>query len=288
METYESLTTSKPDRRHSLRIKRTGLFQNKLKDTDRPSIRIAETREEFEQAFALVYREYERCGYLRKNSGPTIYLSIHNMLPETIVFISNPSAVTCTLTLIFDSKLFGLPMDDLYREELNILRDANRKTVQISSLATCPEFRGRNYFMYLFRAAYLYAKSNNSNDICIAVNPKHVEFYKTMLLFDDLGPEKFYDSLGAPAVALRLNLDEIEGKFSNIYSEPDCSCDLNSFFHGPEGTSTEAWGGKAYLKGNMPLDPDAARYFFVERTNVLKNASPEQMNYIRAVYPGLK
>lgn len=276
-----------PDRRRTTRIKRSALLQNKLDDIDRPSIKIADTRDELEQAFSLVYREYVRSDYIENPNGSRICLSIYHVLPETAVFIFKLDRVISTLTQIFDSELFGLPMDDLYQEELNALRDANRKLVEISALASAREARWQNVFMYLFRAMYWYAIHKNVNDMCIMVNPKHVEFYKTILLFEELGPEKYYPKVGAPAVALRLDLDDIRSKLRQTYSPLDSDCDLYSFFHKVTDIHITVHNGKHYLKKSRILDANTVRYFFIEKTNVLKNATPHQMNYIRSIYQGL-
>lgn len=285
MSTYEPGYT--PDRKRTALIKRTALLQNGLDDIDRPRIKIAETRDELEQAFSLVYREYVRSDYIKKPNGAKICLSIYHILPETAVFILKSDRVISTLTQIYDSELFGLPMDTLYQEELNSLRDANRKLVEISALACARETRGQNIFMYLFRDMYWYAMYQNVNDMCIMVNPKHVQFYKTILLFEDLGPEKYYPNVGAPAVALRLNLDNIRSKSREAYSTLDPDCDLYSFFHRVTDIHIKVHNGKHNLENRRILDANTVRYFFIEKTNVLENATSHQMNYIRSIYQGL-
>lgn len=276
-----------PDRRRTTCIKRSALLQNKLDDIDRPSIKIADTRDELEQAFSLVYREYLRSDYIKKPNGARICLTIYHILPETAVFIFKSDRVISTLTQIYDSEVFGLPMDALYQEELNALRDANRKLVEISALASARETRGQNIFMYLFRDMYLYAMYKNVNDMCIMVNPKHVEFYKTILLFEELGPEKYYPDVGAPAVALRLNLDNIRGKLRETYSSLDPDCDLYSFFHKVTDIHIKVHNGKHNSENRRILDANTVRYFFIEKTNVIENATSHQMNYIRSIYQGL-
>jgi len=265
------------------------LLQNKLDEIDRPSIKIAETPDELEQAFSLVYREYLKLGYIKEPSPSEIHISIYHILPETAVFIfKSYLTVICTLTQIFDSKLFGLPMDDLYHEELNALRSASRKLVELSALATPREARWRNIFMYLCRAMYWYAIYKNVNDLCIMVNPKHVDFYKRIFLFEDLGPEKYYPNVGAPAVALRLNLDDIHGKLRKTYSALDFDCNMDSFFDRVMTTQLTPSGGEDLLiKKNRMLDAKTVRYFFIEKTNVLEKATPEQMDYIASIYPEL-
>jgi len=279
-----------PDRRRTIRIKRSALLANRIDDIDRPAIKIAETRDELEQAFSLIYREYRKLGYITEPNPSEISLSVYNMLPETAVFIfKSYLTVISTLTQVFDTDLFGLPMDELYQSELDVLRNDNRKLVEIVALATSRERRWRNVFMYLTRAMTWYALHRNINDLCITVNPKHVEFYKTIFLFEDLGPEKHYPKVNAPAVALRLNLDDIHGRLKEAYSALDFDCHLHSFYDRvtntqPKGTDS----GEVFLpREKRMMETDTARYFFLEKTNVLENATSDQRAYIRSIYPGL-
>jgi hypothetical protein len=277
-----------PDRRRTIRIKRSALLTNKLDDIDRPAIKIADTRDELEQAFSLVYGEYRKLGYITEPNASEISLSIYNIMPETAVFIfKSYLTVISTLTQVFDSRLFGLPMDVLYQEELDTLRNDNRKLAEIVALATSRERRWRNVFMYLTRAMTWFALQNNVNDLCITVNPKHVEFYKTIFLFEELGPEKHYPKVDAPAVALRLNLDDIHGRLKETYSALDFDCHLHSFYDRVTSTQPTGSGGILSAKGKRMMDTDTARYFFLEKTNILEKANPEQMAYIRSIYPGL-
>ncbi len=277
------------DRRRSIRIKRSALLQNKIDDIDRPSIKIAETRDELEQAFSLVYQSYLKLGYLREPNPFKISLSIYHILPETVVFVfKSYLRVICTLTQVFDSKLFGLPMDALYREQLDSLRNENRQLVEISALATSEETRWQNLFMYLCRAMFCYAMYQNVNDLCIMVNPKHVEFYKRIFLFEDLGPEKYYPNVRAPAVALRLNLDDILGKLKDTYCSLDFDSNLYSFFYRITNNQVTASNGEhSLVKNERMMDTDTVRYFFVQKTNVLEQATPEQREYIESIYPNL-
>ena len=120
------------------------------------------------------------------------------------------------------------------------------------------------------------------------VNPKHAEFYKTILLFEDLGPERYYPRVAAPAVALRLNLDAAKDKYKDIYSTMNRSCNLYSFFFGSSGLPATVQDGWDYSKESRGLDNLSAKYFFIQKTNILDQASPEQMSFMQAMYPGLQ
>jgi hypothetical protein len=278
------------DRRRTIRVKRAALLRGNLDQIDRPSIKIAETRDELEQAFSLVYNEYLSEGYIKDPDRSGLHFSIYHILPETVVFVfKSYLKVISTLTLIFDSETFGLPMDVLYRKELDALRrHRKRRLVELSSLATAKDARWHNLFMYLNRALVWYAMYRNATDLCIMVNPKHVDFYKLILLFKDLGPLQYYSKVSAPAVALRLDLDDVHDKFRETYSALDFDCDLHSFFFNVTTTQVASVDGKDLIvKKHRTLDIDTVRYFFIEKKNILKTATPEQMDYVRSIYPEL-
>jgi len=279
----------KADRRRAIRIRRLSLLKANLDRIDRPGIKIAETRDELEQAFSLVYREYERAGLLGKTDPSGLCLGLHNILPETSVFVfKSYLTAVATLTHIFDSRLFGLPMDGIYHDELNALRNNGRRLVELGGLATSNQIDANNIFIYLFRAVFWYSMYIGANDFCIMVNPEHVNLYKTLFFFEDMGEEKYYSRVGAPAVALRLNLDDVGGRLKEKYSPLDFDTDLNFFFRRVSGIApADDLDNGNYLKGKKIMDVDTARYLFVEKTDMLSRASPEQLNYIKSIYPGL-
>ena len=60
----------------------------------------------------------------------------------------------------------------------------------------------------------MYSNYLKANDIGIAVNPTHVNFYNDI----ESGEKKYYSRLDTSAFGLRLNLDDIDGKFKNFYN----------------------------------------------------------------------
>lgn len=245
------------------------------------------TAREMEAALSLVYENYLKRGYIKEPKACGLFATVYHVLPETtIVVVRSPEKITCTLTRILDSDLFGLPMDTLYREELNTLRCQPRKLMELSALATSEEARGRRLFMHLFRAAYWSGRTAGVNDCCIVVNPRHVAFYKRILQFEDMGPEKYYHKVNAPGVALRLDLGRFE---EQLREKSQCSCyfrNLYSFFF------QQAWEpvngfvkNPRFMRVHETLAE--ARYALTEKTDVLSDATPEQMHYIKSIYTGL-
>lgn len=276
------------ERRRSVRLRRSAMLKARLDEIDRPNIKIAESRDEWTQSFALVYQEYIAAGYIKTPHPSELYLSSYNFLPETCVFIFRTYlTVISTLTQIFDSELFGLPMDALYRPELDDLRAQNRKVTELSALATPRETRWCNLMVFLSKTMFEYSKLNQVNDICIMVNPKHVSFYKTMFLFDDFGPERFYTGVGAPAVALRINMDNIEEKLQDKYKDFDMDGNLYDFFCKMNSTLQELQTGWTFCKKKRPMDTETAEFFWSSRKDIFEKMTPPQQEYFMEIYPFL-
>ena len=276
------------ERRRSVRLRRSAMLRAKLDEIDRPNIKIAETQDELAQSFSLVYREYLDSGYITTPHSSEMHLNVYNFLPQTCVYIFRSYLkVISTLTQIFDSDLFGLPMDALYRPELDALRAKGRKITELSALATPKETRWCNLMVFLSKTMFEYSRLVNVDDICIMVNPKHVNFYKTMFLFDDFGPERFYEGVGAPAVALRIDMDTIEEKLSEKYQDFDVDGNLHAFFCKMNTTMQELQSGWTFHEKRHPMDADIAKVFFEVRPEVSANLSLMQRQYMLKFYPFL-
>jgi len=170
---------------------------------------LANGLEAFDQAFRLVHDQYVDRGYADPHpSGRRI--TPYHWLPSTRVFVAQVRGrVVGTITLIEDSTL-GLPMDEIYHDELAPLRAAPRRLAEVSALAANYERRAERLavVMGLMRMLVVYAAEfARLDDLCIAVNPRHAPFYVKVLRFRQFGPRKAFPKVnGAPAVALRLDL----------------------------------------------------------------------------------
>jgi hypothetical protein len=270
-------------------------LKSRLDAIDRPAIKIAETSREYEQALALVYEEYVQSGYIPNPNPDGMVFSVHHLLPETTVFIAKSyETVISTLTQVFDSEHFGLPMDCIYREELAELRDKGRKIAELGSLATNKEFRWQNLFMYLCQLMYWFARERGVNDLCITVNPKHVRFYKTIFLFEKFGPEKQYPKVAAPAVLMRLDVGGFEKASKRIYGHLEFDCNLHEYFHRMNGESSNGFGPAipnrpipvVSKKPRLPVET-VQKLIESDRT-VLQDLTDFQKKYLLALYPGLQ
>lgn len=279
-----SFETEKIASFRTVRLKRSSLLRDKLGQIELPSFKIAEDLDELKQAFTLVYRVYLKSGYAEENASGMLY-TVYHLIPETRVFIAKSfRKVISTLTQIFDHRLFGLPLDNIYRREVDKLRNEGRKVAELSSLATHETVRWRNLFMYLCRMMYWYSSYNGVQDLCITVNPKHVFFYKNIFLFEVFGPEKLHPRVKAPAVLMRLNLDDIEGKLIDIYNHLDFDCNLYDYFHRMEATGFQVTSSSR----KSTLRTADIKYFIESNPHFIDGLTAECKSYLEYVYSGLK
>jgi hypothetical protein len=272
------------EKRRTIRIRRSSLTKNKLDDIDKPAIKIAETLDEYRQAFNIVYKEYDLVGYITKPHPAQLHYGIHSLLPTTCVFtFKSCMDVISTLTQVEDSRLFGLPMDALYKPEIDQLRAQGRKVAEICALATPSEGRWHNLLMFLGKAYFQYALEAKVNDILIMVNPKHVTFYKAIFMFEEFAEERYYGPVGAPAVALRINYDIFWEKLEEAFRDQEFETDLYTFFRRIHNAGVDRYMKFSGAR-NIPLDYDAARYFFQVRPELLENLNEEQLEYIETIY----
>ncbi len=198
---------------------------------------LARDVETFDGAFRLIHDQYVSRGYMApRPSGRR--LNLHNALPTTKVFVATVAArVVGTVTLVEDSSL-GLPMDEIYASELERFRRARRCLGEVSGLATDPGWRslGLAILVRLMRMLVVYAaKVAGLDSLCIAVNPRHVGFYRRCLRFRQFGELKSFAKVnGAPAVALSLDLVGVRALIDRARDGSGAGDGLVDFFCGAE------------------------------------------------------
>jgi hypothetical protein len=248
---------------------------------------LASDTDTLDAAFRLVHDQYVSRGYMDPHpSGRR--LSLHNALPTTKVFVARRGTeVLGTVSVVQDSVL-GLPMDEIYAEELARLRRDQRGIAEVSALAIRSECRalGLPILMRLVRMIVVYtAEVARLDDLCIAVNPRHVGFYQKALSFTMFGPLRGYQKVnGAPAVAMRCDLGFVR-QLAETALGGGTDNDLCGFMFAPEAYAelTRA------LRDDLPwsvLTPQQFHHFFAGHES-LTQASPRALSFVRSVYSGM-
>ena len=164
-------------------------------------IRMANSAHRREAASLLIRKMYGWRGYAFE---PNRFQEANKIT----LYAETGGVVVGTMSLCLDSPIL-LPADENFRDLLDPLRAAGRRLCEPSRLAIDKGVTKR-VFASLIHISYIYARNiHGFSDYVIEVNPRHVMFYQRMLGFHDFGGERECTRVGAPAVLLRLPLEEM-------------------------------------------------------------------------------
>ncbi|WP_177201072.1 GNAT family N-acetyltransferase [Neptunomonas qingdaonensis] len=268
-------------------------------DSSSITFKIAQSQEELESAFKLVWQAYVATG-LQHNSGEGIRFTKYHLLPTTRVLIAiyhpeldkekpdytklhEQSIVVGTLSIIEDSPL-GLPMEEICGNNVMQLRKDGHKLVEIVGLAINPDYRKYNIAMYLYKLMFQFVRHKDITDVACSVTKKHLSFYRRMLLFKTLGEIKEYSAANKLETQCHiLNIKEAETTAEAVYNADNFDANLFTFFFTdtPEANRLKGEG--------TPLSEELLTYFLNKDTLDLDDATKlilrDEYKKIASVFP---
>jgi hypothetical protein len=196
-------------------------------------IRVAKREGFRREASTLVDRRYTDRGYQTKAAEPDPYL---------FTFVAyDEGELVGTVSIRIDSER-GLSADELYRDELDVLREGGCKMCEFTRLAVDVTNVSKPVLAGLFHTAYLYAAEvHGCTFVVIEVNPRHVPFYRRALKFEPIGPERTNMRVNAPAVLLCASFDAIAEGLKKYGGQHELSATERSLF--PWGFSPKEEAG---------------------------------------------
>ncbi|WP_202419782.1 N-acyl amino acid synthase FeeM domain-containing protein [Pseudoduganella guangdongensis] len=185
-------------------------------------IRLANSSGQREAASVLLQKMYGWRGYEVDPHAPH--------LPNRITLAADNKGETVgTMSLCLDDPQIGLPADENFADILSGLRQQGRRLCEPARLAIDRNVNMR-VFAALIHISYVYAHNlHGATDYVIEVNPRHVMFYRRMLGFHTLAPERHCNRVGAPAVLLRLDLDHMREQIEKFGGRMDAASE-RSFY----------------------------------------------------------
>jgi hypothetical protein len=192
-------------------------------------IRLAHSRESLARASMLVQRMYLEKGY---------DISQIQRIPDRITLTASiDGEATGTLTSGIDSGS-GLLADENYKQEIDQLRAEGRRIFEITKFAV-DETRGSKRLLgALFNIGYIYGRRlQNQTDLVIEVTPRHAKFYRRMLGFAQIGPERLNSRVNTMGVLLRLTVDYVDQQIELWGGKTDQADGVKSlypYFFSPE------------------------------------------------------
>jgi len=208
--------------------------------------RPADCREDFRQAFRLLYDKYLESKLTCPNPLK-MRIAAHQLWPESEILVAKQNRrVVGTVTLIGDGPR-KLPLDKIFPRELRSLRREGLRILEVGCLAAIAD---RNHlhspiYLALTRATIQHARLRDCDRMLAAVHPRHSKFYERAMAFRRLSGEVPYDSVeGSLAVCVAGNPSD-----PSEYRQPW----RELFFGGEQPQANCGAGGK--------MSPADRRYF---------------------------
>jgi len=247
----------------------TSLIENKAKQDF--SIKIANTLEEREAVFRLAYQVYLEKGYVSENPNQWLIQPYDTNQETTILIVQDKNKnIAGTLTLVF-SESCTLPAETLYHLELNELKNREEKIAEISRLVIHPAYRNsKEVLLLLFNYLAIYTTYvKKYHHVAIQVNPRHCEYYKTILCFEKIGNEKPCPQVGnAPAILLNLPVKKYQSEISRCQSKLNCEKKERSLFQYFLKREQEGLVANYLSKQTKPLTADEKIYFGLSESGI--------------------
>jgi N-acyl-L-homoserine lactone synthetase len=188
------------------------------------TIKIANSLQEREDVFRLGYQVYFEKGYIKQNYQEWLIQS-YDANSETVILMvqDQNKEIAGSLTLVF-SESMKLPAERIYGEEIKGYQAKGEKMVEVSRLVISHEYRNSKEVLLLlinYLMIYCYHEKKYSS-LIIEVNPRHKNYYKSLLNFDEVGGEKACPNVqNAPAVLLHLPLSRYQSEVTRCANNPD-------------------------------------------------------------------
>jgi len=180
-------------------------FDNPSQSTDsvqqqKFKIRLASSDSRRHTASMLIEKRYASRGYQTR--------ALEDDPQRITVLVSMEEKTVGTTTLGLDGPA-GLMADSIYKEEIDTLRTQGRAVCELTKLAIDDDYVDSKHIVaVLFHLCKIYGQNiHHATDFVIEINPRHANFYKKLLGFEDFGLEKICPRVNAPAVLLRLQLE---------------------------------------------------------------------------------
>ena len=254
---------------------------------ERLVLKIAESREELEACFKLLHDAYVSSGFMTPDpSGMRV--TIYHALPTTTTLCAKiGDQVVGTLSLIRESAI-GFPLQRIF--DLTDVREKEGQIAEVSALAVHPRFRrtGGTILFPLMKFMYEYCTTFfDTRHLVIAVNPRHIEMYESLLFFKRLTANmvESYDFVnGAPAIGATLDLKEALDVFKKHYAKKPSHRNLYAYFAQVKLPNIKFPNRRFYTTNDPVLTPELLDHFFNVRTKTFENLSDRKKVLLHSIY----
>lgn len=237
---------------------------------------IASSRDELVAAYRLIHDELVSCDRIAPQPFG-LYVDIHLVLPETTTFVAKVGGtVVATMSLIADSPLH-LPMDAFLPGTLSELRTRGCRIGEVTALVDRRSLDNRclPVLLGLSKRLFQYARDNLGLTDLFA----NVDYAREVLYRKHLGFEAF-PCAEACFGANELFRSPLRLSFEHIERECRISARRWQLF------SSQSMHDSVF-EPKYFMTADDVRYFLVQRSNALAQASSNAIEHLMRTFPAL-
>ncbi|MCB1964105.1 MAG: hypothetical protein KDF24_13225 [Rhodocyclaceae bacterium] len=254
---------------------------------DKIVFKLAETCEELEACFHLLHEAYVDAGFMQPDPSG-LRATVYHALPTTSTLLCRSGdRVVATVSLIRESAM-GFPMQRIF--DIAAIREAGGNIAEVSALAIDRRFRSASgrILLPLLKFMYEYATLKfDTRHLVIAVNPRHIGFYETILCFRRLAQRtvSHYDFVnGAPAVGAHLDLGTAPAAFARRYKGLPPEKNLYHYFTRTPLANLQ-WPTKRFYTTTDPvMTPALIDHFFNRRTQAFATLRLRELMLLHSIY----
>lgn len=251
-------------------------------------LKIAETEAELEASFSLLHDAYVASNFMTSQPNNLRVTPYHALPTTTTLCALYDGEVVGTISLIREG-VFGFPMQEAFN--LDTVRKKGGQITEASALAVDPRFRRSVNLVALPLMKFMYGyciRYFDTRHLVIAVNPSHIAFYESLLLFQRLQNQEVpnYGFVnGAPAVGAALDLIEAPLRMRKAYAgKTGKKRDLASYFLDDHLPCIQ-WPSRRYHITNDPvMTPGLIDHFFNRRTKTFDSTERRQIALLHSIY----
>jgi len=241
----------------------------------------ATTVEDLCAAYNLVHDCFVEEGYIFPNPSH-LRMRSYEALPETATFVAKAgNKVVAVASIVVDSQGLGLPSEKPYPQEVDSLRRSANKICEITNLAIAPDYRRTSVLTELIRCYIAHLLAIGCDHAIASISPGHRPFYE-LLGFETIGkPWSYSQEIDDPVILVRLSLEALMERFAQVQNgDEDDIAVLKRYYmeNSPYHDQIEQWQASAR---QAFFDPVFLRQLFVERSNLLRDCSADELEVIR-------
>ncbi len=273
------------------RAKRFEIYRSFVKCDKAPSskivLKIAETQEEIESCFKLLHDAYVESGFMKPDPSGMRITPYHALPTTTILCAKYNGRVVGTLSLIRESSL-GFPLQKIF--ELQEIRQKGGAIAEVSALAIERSFRRISGMILFPLMKFMYEYCVEFFDVrhlVIAVNPRHIEMYESLLFFRRLESQavKSYDFVnGAPAIGATLDLQEAAGIYTKVYGSQPPERNLADYFMRLKLPNIQLPERRFFTTNDPVMTPAILDYFFNVKSSCFEKLDDAQKSTLHDIY----